>query len=50
MDVAYQFVRHADRRGRIINPPPGEVPTIALNSGVYREHAQLLGITITFHR
>ena len=48
MDVAYQFVRHADRRGRIINAPPGEVPTIALNSGVYREHAQLLGITMTF--
>jgi long-chain fatty acid transport protein len=47
VDVAYQFVRHADRRGRIVNPPPGQVPTVALNSGVYRERAQLLGVTMT---
>ena len=50
LDVAYQFVRHADRRGRIVNPPPGELPTVALNSGVYRSRADLLGITLTYRR
>lgn len=49
-DVAYQFVRHADRRGRIVNPAPGELPTVALNSGVYRERGDLLGITLTYRR
>ncbi|MEO5739348.1 MAG: outer membrane protein transport protein [Vicinamibacterales bacterium] len=50
LDVAYQFVRHADRRGRIVNPPPGELPTVALNSGMYRLRADLLGITLTYRR
>jgi long-chain fatty acid transport protein len=50
LDVAYQFVRHADRRGRIVNPAPGELPTVALNSGVYRSRADLLGITLTYRR
>jgi long-chain fatty acid transport protein len=50
IDVAYQFVRHADRRGRIVNPAPGEPPTTALNSGLYRSRGDLLGITITYRR
>jgi long-chain fatty acid transport protein len=50
IDVAYQFVRHADRRGRIVNPAAGELPTVALNSGVYRSRADLLGITLTYRR
>ena len=50
LDVAYQFVRHADRRGRIVNPAAGELPTTALNSGVYRSRADLLGITLTYRR
>ena len=50
LDVAYQFVRHADRRGRIVNPAAGELPTVALNSGVYRSRADLLGITLTYRR
>ena len=50
LDVAYQFVHHADRRGRIVNPPAGELPTVALNSGVYRARADLLGITLTYRR
>ena len=33
VDLAYQFIAHADRRGRTVNPPPGERPTVALNSG-----------------
>jgi long-chain fatty acid transport protein len=48
LDVAYQFVRHSDRRGRIVNPATGEQPSVALNSGVYRARADLLGITVTY--
>lgn len=48
LDIAYQFVRHADRRGRVVNPPPGVLPTIALNSGLYHERANLLGATVTY--
>ena len=47
IDLAYQFVGHADRRGRTVNPPPGEPPTAALNSGVYRSRGDLLGLTVT---
>ena len=50
IDVAYQFVRHVDRRGRIVNPAPGEPPTTSLNSGVYRAQGDLLGITLTYRR
>ena len=48
VDLAYQFIAHADRRGRTVNPPPGQLPTVALNSGVYRSTGNLLGLTITF--
>ena len=50
MDMAYHFIAHADRRGRVENPPPGELPTPALNSGVYRARGDLLGITLTYRR
>jgi long-chain fatty acid transport protein len=50
IDIAYQLVRHADRRGRIVNPAPGELPTVALNSGMYRARGDLLGITLTYRR
>jgi long-chain fatty acid transport protein len=48
VDLAYQFIAHADRRGRTVNPPPGERPTVGLNSGLYRLRGDLLGLTITF--
>jgi long-chain fatty acid transport protein len=48
IDLAYQFVRYDDRQGRVVNPPPGEAPTVALNSGVYRSRGDLFGITTTF--
>jgi long-chain fatty acid transport protein len=48
VDVAYQFVAYDDRRGRIVNPSPGTLPTTALNSGVYRSRGDLVGITLTF--
>lgn len=47
LDVAYQFIHQDDRRGRIVNPPPGALPTVALNSGVYRARSNLLGMTLT---
>ena len=50
IDAAYMVILHADRRGRIVNPAPGSLPTVALNSGVYRARGDLLGITLTFRR
>ncbi|HKI96186.1 MAG TPA: outer membrane protein transport protein, partial [Gemmatimonadales bacterium] len=46
-DVAYQYVRQQNRRGRVINPPSGVAPTTALNSGLYKFHASLVAITLT---
>jgi long-chain fatty acid transport protein len=47
VDAAYQFIAYDDRRGRIVNPPPGTPPTTALNSGVYRSRGDLVGLTVT---
>ncbi len=48
VDLAYQFIAHADRRGRTVNPPPGQRPTVGLNSGLYRSRSDLLSLTITY--
>ena len=48
LDVAYHFVAQADRRGRVVNPPPGS--NVDLNSGIYRSRGDLLGITLTYRR
>ena len=48
LDVAYHFVAHADRRGRVVNRPPGS--NVDLNSGIYRSRGDLLGITLTYRR
>jgi long-chain fatty acid transport protein len=50
LDLAYQFVHYSPRRGRVVNPDPGQLPTVALNSGVYRTRGDLLGITLTYQR
>lgn len=47
LDAAYQFVRHGDRRGRVVDPPAGMTPTTALNSGLFRSRADLLALTVT---
>ena len=49
LDLAYQYVHHADRRGRSTNPPAGTAPTTGLNDGLYRESSHLLGVTISRH-
>ena len=48
LDLAYHFVAHADRRGRVVNRPPGS--NVDLNSGIYRSRGDLLGITLTYRR
>lgn len=48
LDLAYHLVAHADRRGRLVNPPPGS--NVDLNSGTYRSRGDLLGITLTYRR
>jgi long-chain fatty acid transport protein len=48
IDAAYHFLKAADRRGRVVNPPAGELPTVALNSGTYEGRGDLFGITLTF--
>jgi len=50
IDTAYQFVHSADRRGRVVNPPPGVLPSTALNTGVYATRADLFAVTLTFRR
>ena len=50
IDTAYQFVHSADRRGRVVNPPPGALPSTALNTGVYSTRADLFAVTATFRR
>jgi len=47
-DVAYQFIAHADRRGRTVNPPSGTAATTGLNSGVYRSRSDLIGFSVTY--
>ena len=48
LDLAYHFVAHDDRRGRVVNPTPGS--NVDLNSGIYRSRGDLLGITLTYRR
>lgn len=48
LDAAYQYVHAADRRGRVVNPPAGQLPTVALNTGVYHIRAYLLGLSLTY--
>ena len=49
VNLAYQFIAQEDRRGRVVEPPSGEPPTPALNSGVYTFGAHLFSSTLTFH-
>lgn len=48
LDVAYHFVGYHDRRGRVANPPAGQLPTPSLNSGTYQSRGDLLGVTLTY--
>ncbi len=48
-DLAYQWIRQNKRRGRVREPLPGQVPTTALNSGLYTFNAHLAAATFTVH-
>lgn len=47
VDASYQHIAQDDRRGRVANPPSGEAPTTALNSGLYGFGAHLFATTVT---
>jgi long-chain fatty acid transport protein len=48
VDVAYQFVKQDDRRGRVREIRPGETAE-EVNTGLYKSRAHLFGMTITLH-
>ena len=47
-DVAYQFIKQNDRRGRTRQPAGTAVPTTALNNGVYTFFAHLFGMSLSY--
>lgn len=47
LDLAYQYVRQDDRRGRVVDPLPGAEPTPALNSGLYQISAHVASVTVS---
>jgi long-chain fatty acid transport protein len=47
-DVAYQYVKQNDRRGRTREPIFNQVPTTLLNNGVYDFHAHLFGVSLSY--
>ncbi len=47
LDLAYQYVRQDDRRGRVVDPAPGTEPTPALNSGLYQIGAHVASVTVS---
>ena len=47
VDVAYQYIDQADRRGRTTDGGLA-VPTVAVNNGLYTFHASLIGATLTY--
>jgi len=49
LNAAYQYLNQSDREGRVQEAPTGEVPTTALNTGMYRFNAHLFGMTLTAH-
>lgn len=47
-DLAYQYIRQNDRRGRVRGALPGEPTTTALNMGLYKFTADLFGVTLSW--
>jgi long-chain fatty acid transport protein len=47
-DVAYQYIRQDDRRGRTREALFNQVPTTLLNHGVYEFHAHLFGVSLGY--
>ncbi|HEX4627239.1 MAG TPA: outer membrane protein transport protein [Gemmatimonadales bacterium] len=47
-DVAYQYIRQNDRRGRTRDPLFNQVPTTGLNNGLYTFYAHLFGVSLGY--
>jgi len=47
-DVAAQYIKQNDRRGRTREPIFNQVPTTGLNTGVYNFHAELFGLSLSY--
>ena len=47
-DLAYQYIRQDDRRGRTREPIFNQVPTTGLNNGLYDFHAHLFGVSLSY--
>ena len=47
-DLAYQYVRQNDRRGRTREPTFNQVPTTGLNNGLYTLHAHLFAVSLSY--
>ena len=47
LDVSYQYIDQADRRGRTTDGGLA-VPTAAVNNGLYTFSASLIGATLTY--
>jgi hypothetical protein len=45
VDLAYQYIDQADRRGRTTDGGQA-APTVAVNNGLYTFHAHLFGATL----
>jgi long-chain fatty acid transport protein len=47
-DLAYQYIKQNDRRGRTREPIFNQVPTTGLNNGLYTFHAHLFGVSLGY--
>ena len=47
-DLAYQYVKQNDRRGRTREPTFNQLPTTGMNNGVYQLHAHLFGVSLSY--
>ncbi|HVH68594.1 MAG TPA: outer membrane protein transport protein [Gemmatimonadales bacterium] len=47
-DVAYQYIKQNDRRGRTREPIFNQVPTTLLNNGLYDFYAHLFGVSLSY--
>lgn len=48
-DLAYQYLKQNDRRGRTRDAIEGEGPSVNLNNGLYTFNAHLFGATLVLH-
>ena len=47
-DLAYQYIKQNDRRGRTREPLFNQQPTTGLNNGLYTFHAHLFGVSLGY--